>query len=87
MIQDKPSNAFAAYNYDRKESDLDFFTADEILEKLSSEGFSSSQIIETEKGGFSVSSVQNAADKPLWRIFVILALVFAAAEICAGRFL
>ena len=29
MIQDKPSNAFAAYNYDRKESDLDFFTADE----------------------------------------------------------
>ena len=87
MIQDKPSNAFAAYNYDRKESDLDFFTADEILEKLSSEGFSSSQIIETEKGGFSVSSVQNAADKPLWRIFVILALVFAAAEICVGRFL
>ena len=87
MIQDKPSNAFVAYNYDRKESKLDFFTADEILEKLSSEGFVSAQIIETDNGGFSVSTVQNAANKPLWRIFVIFALIFAAAEICVGRFL
>ncbi|MBQ3655584.1 MAG: BatA and WFA domain-containing protein [Bacteroidales bacterium] len=87
MIQDKPSNAFVAYNYDRKESDLDFFSADEVLEKLSAEGFVSTQIIETDKSGFSASAVENSTNKPIWKLFVILALAFAVAEICVGRFL
>jgi hypothetical protein len=87
MIEDKPANAFVAYNYDRKESDLDFYQAQELEEKLSGEGFFSVKIIDNFDAGFSAQDVQEAAARPLWKIFVVLALIFAAAEICVGRFL
>ena len=76
-----------AYNYDRKESDLDFFTAEEVLKKLSARGFQSVRVIDAREGGtFQAEDVQSAANKPLWKIFVICAIFFAIIEIFICRF-
>ena len=85
MISDKPTNEFVAFNYDRKESDLDFFSTNQIKEKLLNSGFTNIQAIEDNNANFDYSKIEDLSSKPLWKIFVLLAIAFAAIEVFVER--
>ena len=76
-----------AYNYDRRESDLDFISPEDVAENLEHLGLNGVRVMDSESGAFATEAVANAATKPLWKLFVILALIFAVAEIFVARYL
>nr|MCR5455814.1 hypothetical protein [Bacteroidales bacterium] len=76
-----------AYNYDRRESDLDFLPADDVAEHLEGIGLGGVRVMDSDSQAIGNEAVASATTKPLWKIFVILALVFAVAEIFVARYL
>ena len=76
-----------AYNYDRRESDLVFVPLDDVADELSQCGLNNVRVMDSQSNTFVTEAVANATTKPLWKIFVILALIFAVAEIFVARYL
>jgi hypothetical protein len=76
-----------AYNYDRRESDLDFLTADDVAEHLEGVGLGGVRIMHSGSQAFANEAVASATTKPLWKIFVVFSLIFAIGEIFVSRFL
>lgn len=76
-----------AYNYNRRESNLVFANADDIVATLQESGIQQARVIDANKETFQIVAAQDTSAKPVWKIFVVLALVFAAAEIAVARFM
>lgn len=74
-----------AFNYDRKESDMNFYTKEELQKLVDETGLKHVTIIEP--GGKNLTdALQEVNDgKKLWKLCLILALVFLAAEILIIR--
>lgn len=71
-----------AFNYDRKESDLRFLSADELRQKTDD----TMPIIEgTKAQDFTSIVAQQSKGTPLWKLFLILALVFLLLETAVLR--
>jgi len=79
--------ATLAYNYDRKESDLRFKNVEKVADDLNSKGFKNVRIINSENETFALTAVKEAENRPLWKVFIILALLFGVCEILICRFL
>jgi hypothetical protein len=75
-----------AYNYDRRESDLDFWTADEVSERFEGIGLGGVRVMDSNSQAFANEAVASATTKPLWKIFVVIALILAVGEIFVARF-
>ncbi|MBR2105282.1 MAG: hypothetical protein IJ933_08415, partial [Bacteroidales bacterium] len=75
-----------AYNYDRRESDLDFWTADEVSERFEGVGLGGVRVMDSNSQAFANEAVASATTKPLWKIFVIISLILAVGEIFVSRF-
>ncbi len=75
-----------AFNYNRNESDLSYYTDKELKNKLIQAGLSSARIIPNTESNFSeiFEEIQNG--KQLWQWFIIFALVFILAEALIIRF-
>ena len=75
-----------AFNYNRKESDLKYFGQNELKEKLELLQLTNATIIEDIESNFSdiFEDLQNG--KQLWKLFIILALVFILMEVLIARF-
>ncbi|MBR2201552.1 MAG: hypothetical protein IJ894_12585, partial [Bacteroidales bacterium] len=75
-----------AYNYDRRESDLDFLTVDDVTDNLEGIGLGGVRIMDSNSQAFANEAVASATTKPLWKIFVIISLILAVGEIFVSRF-
>lgn len=72
-----------AFNFDRKESDLSYFTLEELKNKVGN----NMSIIETNENTLLTAKIeQRSQGIILWKICLILALLFLAVEILLLRF-
>ncbi|MBC8046374.1 MAG: BatA domain-containing protein [Fimbriimonadaceae bacterium] len=73
-----------AMNYDRTESDLSFYSVDELKEKYTADNIS---ILDKPEQNLSGVVAQMQQGKPLWKYCLIFALLFLAIEILIIRFM
>lgn len=78
--------AAMAFNFNRKESDLRYFSAAELKEKLNELQLKNATVVEEVERNFSeiLEEIQNG--KQLWKWAVLMALLFILAEILIARF-
>ncbi len=75
-----------AFNYDRKESQLTYYTEDEIGDFIKSQGDSCSiELIDAASKDITQNVAESIHGHPLWRWFVLLALIFLAGEVAVLR--
>ncbi len=77
--------AALSFNYSRSESQLQYYTADETAEKLEAKLLKKVNILDAAGIYFAEKVVQTASSKPLWRWFVMFALLFLVTEIFFER--
>ncbi len=79
---------YVSFNYWRKESDLEHFTPKELERIVKSRHLQSQvKIFDINKVNLQSTVKQQIETKKLWKVFVILALVFLFLEILINRYL
>lgn len=74
-----------AFNFDRKESDMNFMSQEDLQKQIDEKGLKNVGIIMPNEKTLT-NALQEVNDgKKLWKLFLILALVFLAAEILIIR--
>jgi hypothetical protein len=83
---DKKQIALLAFNYDRKESDLSFYSAGELSDIAQKSNLRFARVIENNNREFReiFSEIQNG--QQLWKYCIMLALFFLMAEVIITRF-
>ncbi len=81
LTADSKHIATFAFNFNRGESQLNYFNADDVAEKIESKILSKVNIFNSSGLSFSHEIVQNTTSKPLWKWFVALSLLFLVVEI------
>lgn len=76
-----------AFNFSRKESDLNCYTIEQLAKLISDKGSKNLSLIEDSQSDISKEILQNADGKKLWKLFILLALLFMSIEISLLRFL
>ena len=74
-----------AFNYNRKESDLSCFSIKELEQQISRLKVKDIHILKEKKSSLTHEIHQIKQGTPLWKLFVILALIFIACEIALIR--
>ncbi len=74
-----------AYNYNRLESDLACYTARELENEIKRLPFASATILKEKSSTLTRQIRQLNQGTPLWKIFIVLALLFLATEILMIR--
>ena len=75
-----------AFNYNRSESEMNFYTTEELDDLLADKGLSYLQIVETGGKPFVQTLSEISQGIRLWRWFVLSALAFLLAEVLLLRF-
>ena len=75
-----------SFNYSRKESQLDFYSAEELKTILKSNQYRNFQLIEPSEQSFTETLKELNHGKQLWKHFLLLALAFLLIEIAIIRF-
>ena len=83
--EDSVISAFA-FNYDRKESDLRYYGADEIDSKIESLRLKNTSVIENAENNFAEVFDELQNGQQLWKWFILLAILMILAEILLIRF-
>jgi hypothetical protein len=76
-----------SFNFNRKESDLNCFTSEELKELLVDKNFNNFNILETGTQDLKQSLMEIEQGKKLWKLCIILALLFLAVEGLLLRFM
>lgn len=76
-----------AFNFSRKESDLSSYSFDEIRNIISEKGYKNVSLIEDTGANISAQVLQIAEGKKLWKLFLLLTLLFIAIEAALLRLL
>ncbi len=76
-----------AFNFNRKESDLSFFSTTELEQQINRMSFKDMRILKEKKTSLVREIHQLNQGTPLWKLFIVLALLFIACEIALIRFL
>jgi hypothetical protein len=85
VIEDTSHIKDLAFNFDRKESDMNFMNQEELQKQIDENGLKNMSIIMPDEK-ILTNALQEANDgKKLWKLFLILAMVFLAAEILIIR--
>lgn len=87
LTSDSKHISTIAFNYNRSESQLNYYTAAEAAEKIEGKILKKVKILDTSGISFAANVVQSTTQKPLWRWFVVFAIVFMVIEIFLQRFL
>jgi hypothetical protein len=74
-----------AFNYDRQESELACYTSTEIQNGLKQSGIKYFALIQAKKIPITKQIHEMSQGTPLWKIFIILTLLFIASEIALIR--
>lgn len=75
-----------SFNYNRKESNLICLSPDEIKSNISQADLKNVQLINDKNKPVSQVIQERNQGKPLWKIFIVLALLLLAAEVLFLRF-
>jgi len=75
-----------SFNYDRKESDLDCYSISEISDLIAKSSNSKMSLLDTDTATLTHTLTQLEEGTRLWKYFIILALIFLAAEILLLQF-
>ena len=75
-----------AYNYDRAESQLEFYSEDELREQIESEGLRHIQVLSAGNAGYLEMLNTVEKENQLWKLFIIFALLMLLAETLVLRF-
>lgn len=81
ITQDDKQIRGISYNYDRRESELSYFTADEISDKLQGK---CNIVNQTDDIAETIKEIQLGTD--LWRYFLLASIFFILLEICVIMF-
>jgi hypothetical protein len=73
-------------NYDRSESDLNFYTAQELSGEIGKSHIKYTSVLETQSRNFTQVFNEIQHGRKLWKMFLILALLFLMAEVIIIRF-
>jgi hypothetical protein len=82
---EKPEYVFA-FNYNRAESQLDFYTDDELREQIESEGLNRIQVLSAGHSGYLEMLNTVEKESQIWKLFIIFALLMLLAETLVLRF-
>lgn len=86
LVLNDSTRGIFAFNFDRNESQTDYYTADEIREKLKGSGLVNYQVLNNSNNTQSnvINSLQTASR--LWMLFIIFALLMLLFEVLLLRF-
>jgi len=87
LVQNEDSTiASIAFNYDRKESDLKYFSNNEIEAKIETAQLKNAKVVENADRSFSeiFDEIQNG--RQLWKWFLAFAIFMILAEVLISRF-
>jgi len=74
-----------AFNYDRKESDLTCYSSGELSNILNRSGLKYYALLAPKKAPLTKQIHEMSQGTPLWKLFILMALLFFAAEIALVR--
>ena len=74
-----------AMNYNRSESQSDFYSSEELVSLLSEKGYTVTLFDSNNQDTISKRISEESKGKPLWKLFIILGLVFLGFEIALVR--
>jgi hypothetical protein len=80
------NEALLSFNYSRHESLLDFYTKDDIEKWIEKKDFNNVMLIDSSIGNLSKTIQNMNKGIQLWKLFIILTLVFLAIEIVLIKF-
>lgn len=75
-----------SFNYSRKESEFNFYTDEDLKELLQSSQFQQFHIIAPTDAALSENIQDYSNGKQLWKIFIVLAILFMLSEMAIIRF-
>ncbi len=75
-----------SFNYNRKESDLRYFSPDELKERIKMTGLEKASVLTDITSNFSETLLQIQKGKQLWKWCIFLAMLFVLAEVLIARF-
>ena len=76
-----------AFNYNRTESNLDCFRANDLEDMIKKENWKSTHLIQASAGNMQASLAEIGGGTRLWKLFILLTLLFLAIEIALIKFL
>ena len=76
-----------AFNFNRKESDLSCFSNSDLAQQISRLPVKDIRVLKDKKSSLAREIHQIKQGTPLWKLFIILALIFIACEIALIRML
>ncbi|MES2681737.1 MAG: BatA and WFA domain-containing protein [Bacteroidota bacterium] len=76
-----------AFNYSRKESDLACYTAEDLEKMIEKSGIKTLSLIADTGADLSKQILQGTEGKKLWKLFIILTILFISIEVALLRFL
>jgi hypothetical protein len=76
----------AAFNYNLRESELDFFSPDELESFMQQAGVANFNVIDAEAGRLEVALADLDSGRQFWKWFIAFALLFLVAEALVIRF-
>ena len=87
LLRDKINMEGLSFNYDRKESDLASFSKNELSEMIKNSGWKRTHLIEASVGNMQASLAEIGGGTRLWKVFILLTLLFLGIEIILIKFL
>jgi hypothetical protein len=78
--------AGASFNFSREESELEFLNEEQTLEIIAAAGLSQVNVLDSELSTIAKSIGELDKGKTLWRMLVLLALIFLAIEVLLIKF-
>ncbi len=76
-----------SFNYDRKESQMEFFSPDDLKSEISKTGLKNVTVLNPGEKPVSLLIKELNRGVQYWKLFIILALIFVAIEVFLLRFL
>lgn len=74
-----------AFNFDRKESDMSFSTMEDLQKQIDEKNIKNMSVIQADEKSVGTAIQEVNDGKKLWKLFLILTLVFLLAEILIIR--
>ncbi|MHC1708109.1 MAG: BatA domain-containing protein [Bacteroidales bacterium] len=75
-----------SFNFDRRESEMNFYSAEDLKDKIKQSGLSNFMVLDVKEKPVSMVIEELNKGVRFWKIFVILTLLFLAAEVLILRF-
>ena len=86
VLLDKDTICGLAFNYDRRESLLEYYSPSELTKAINKYNLKTFKVIEPAKKDLAQTLIDIRNGIKLWKLFVVLALIFLTGEIITLRF-